>query len=695
MDYMFQAARPIWLKNRRTTRNLLAGFSCNFQASTAKKYLLRITGATNYKVYLNGTFIAYGPARAAHGYVRADELALFPRDGDNRLSVEVEGYYCSSFYSIPMDSFLCAELSENGKVVKYTGRDFKGLSLEKMKNIYAHRYSYQRTYGEVWNYSNKDILSHWKTADNVPEDTISVFDIPYNVIPRSLPFPIYKISAAEEIAESGIIRPKELGNLLNVRYIKNISNEFDGYRENQWTENPAAELYGDFIPDNRLKDGKDLVVKEKEYVIFKLPFNNTGFIRNAFKANKDSRICVFFAEYNYGDGMIFSSFDNAVNIVKYNLTASDEVYRVETFEPYTCQYIGVAVAKGEAEIQFPSIREYSYPEYKNAEFISGDRDLNLIFQAAVNTFRQNTLDVYMDCPSRERGGWLCDSYFTAMSERFFAGSSKVEKVFLDNFTMAEEFPNIPCGMIPMVYPSDSKQCNAEYIPQWAMWYVIELGDYMTREKTAKIESYRNLCYDLLSWLERYENSDGLLEQLDGWNFVEWSKANDWVWDVNYPTNMLYCKMLYIMGSLFDDKRLIEKSDKVREAIINQSFDGEFFKDNAVRDAEGVLSLTDNCSETCQYYACFFDIADDRPLFKDFKQNLIENFGPYNRNEERTKKIIPANAFIGDYLRILVLLRMKEFAKATNDIRGYFLKMAETTGTLWEKIRCRSFAKTAV
>ena len=37
-------------------------------------------------------------------------------------------------------------------------------------------------------------------------------------------------------------------------------------------------------------------------------------------------------------------------------------------------------------------------------------------------------------------------------------------------------------------------------------------------------------------MERYENGEGLLQNLPSWNFVEWSKANTWVQDVNYPTN---------------------------------------------------------------------------------------------------------------------------------------------------------------
>ena len=58
-------------------------------------------------------------------------------------------------------------------------------------------------------------------------------------------------------------------------------------------------------------------------------------------------------------------------------------------------------------------------------------------------------------------------------------------------------------------------------------------------------------------------------------------------------------------------------------------------------------------------------------------------GPDNKDEAFKEKVAPANAFIGNYLRLIILLRMKKFSKAVSDVRGYFTKMAEITGTLWE------------
>ena len=65
---MFEKAKSIWLKNKRTTKNLQVGFRCDFEADKSKTYVLKLTGSTYYRVFLNGKFAGYGPARAGHGF---------------------------------------------------------------------------------------------------------------------------------------------------------------------------------------------------------------------------------------------------------------------------------------------------------------------------------------------------------------------------------------------------------------------------------------------------------------------------------------------------------------------------------------------------------------------------------------------------------------------------------------------------
>lgn len=142
-------------------------------------------------------------------------------------------------------------------------------------------------------------------------------------------------------------------------------------------------------------------------------------------------------------------------------------------------------------------------------------------------------------PSRERAGWLCDSFFTARTEHALTGQCTVEKAFLENFLLAERFAHLPDGMLPMCYPADHYDGN--FIPNWAMWFVLELEEYIKRSgDCAFAERAKSRVYGLIQYFATFENEYGLLEKLEKWVFVEWSRANDpdVVQDVNFPTNML-------------------------------------------------------------------------------------------------------------------------------------------------------------
>ena len=75
----FVAAKPVWPEGRETEKNLFVGFRASFKAPANARVWLRATGSSLYRVWLNGEFLAHGPARAAHGFYRVDELDITSR----------------------------------------------------------------------------------------------------------------------------------------------------------------------------------------------------------------------------------------------------------------------------------------------------------------------------------------------------------------------------------------------------------------------------------------------------------------------------------------------------------------------------------------------------------------------------------------------------------------------------------------
>src|ERR1017187_4033606 len=104
----FVSAKPIWPKGRETEKNLFVGFRASFKAPAQERAVLRATGATLYRVCLNGHFLGHGPARGPHGYYRMDEWDLTDKlqPGANVVAFEVGGVEVNMYYLLHQPSFL-------------------------------------------------------------------------------------------------------------------------------------------------------------------------------------------------------------------------------------------------------------------------------------------------------------------------------------------------------------------------------------------------------------------------------------------------------------------------------------------------------------------------------------------------------------------------------------------------------------
>ena len=71
---MFQKAKPIWIKDKSTEMNVFAVY--RLKTILSKDAELHITGATFYRVFVDGKFAGFGPARTAAGYAREDVFLI-------------------------------------------------------------------------------------------------------------------------------------------------------------------------------------------------------------------------------------------------------------------------------------------------------------------------------------------------------------------------------------------------------------------------------------------------------------------------------------------------------------------------------------------------------------------------------------------------------------------------------------------
>jgi alpha-L-rhamnosidase len=701
---LFKCARPVWPVGKEKEKNRHVGFRSVFNGSGAQNVCLRLTGSTICRVFLNGEFIHHGPARGPHGFYRMDELDLSGqmKDGENLLAIEVVGMNCNSFAYLNQTSFLQAELSVDGKIVAATGGEcFEALLLpERIQKV--ERYSFQRPFVEA--YALVTGFDNWRNQLDASIQTVPVtVQETKPLLARGVPVPGFQTLETLSTVSSGTMAYTE----------KPVDRS--GY---WWMNDPRYATLESFMPEEFERDLLQIWQacdgsggNDGHWEIRDLGTNLTGFVRLSVSCKEPVRVIVAFDELLI-DGDIDLLRNTALNFIYYELKPGE--YELESVEPYTFRYLKILMLDGVAQhtdttsgglgdraggtpairtagippakkqnqtecvIKYAGIREYANPE-ATARFESDDPELNQLFEAGRQTFRQNAVDLYMDCPGRERAGWLCDSFFTGRAEKLLCGGSKVERAFLENFLLPQSFGDVPKGMLPMCYPSEHP--GGRHIPQWCMWLILELEEYLERTRDREmIDRFGAKVDGIFSYLQKFENSNGLLEKLPSWNFIEWSMANKLTEDVNYPTNMLYACALESTARLYDRPQLADKAVQLHETVRKQSFNGTFFVDNSVRDENGELQPSGECTEVCQYYAFFCGTASLQSHPKLWRY-LLEQAGS---NRAPDCPLHPANAFIGYYLRMDLLSRFGEGERLLDEMKQYFLGMANRTGTLWER-----------
>ena len=686
--YLFKQAIPVWEKDKETEMNYHLFFRSVISGDHINNCNAKIalTASNMYQLFVNGQFVAEGPARAGHGYYRVDEIDIskYLGAGENVIAVYVAGYYVPNFYLIRQPAFLCAEVLCGDKVAAATGTKGFEAMYHSARFRKVARYSYQRPFCEAYNLDEayQELLCD-ASRNFEPVELVHVEQKDF--IEREVPYPCYNYVPAEKLVARGCanfaeepIKPVRTGRIFMKepdRAFRRDELEISNCDEiskgiYQIEENSGLEVCKEVSP---------LEIDAKAFVILALPTEKTGFITLELETTADTQLMVGFDEIlTDGDVALFRM--SAINSVIWKLKKGK--YSLITNEPYSLKYLKVINKSEDAKVTVKAVgvTEFAF-DYQDNDLHSGNKVLDSIYDAGVETFRQNTLDIYMDCPSRERAGWLCDSFFTSRVEYELTGKSAVEKNFLENFIFSKEFNGVDVGMLPMCYPSDF--ASPSYIPQWAMWYVLELEEYLERTGDCRlIKDAAMRVSDLLKFFEQYENDDGLLERLPAWNFVEWSKANDFVQDVNYPTNMLYARMLRAVAKLYGGEYQ-RKAEHIVQKVREQSYFDGFFHDHALRQEDGTLKVAhEDVTETCQYYAFFFEAATPA-LYPELWNTLLRDFGPGRVEKGLWKEIYPSNAFIGYYLRLELLAREGLKEELLENIEGFFGYMAEQTGTLWE------------
>ena len=618
-------------KNNDTAMNTTYLYSYEIKNCESEDIEIELSTSYTYKFYFNGEFIAAGPTRAPKGYYRADKYTLKLKKGRNVFSVLTCDYAINTYcYVMQKEFFYCNAIS---KSFRFTAKDFTCYLFDK-KIKKVNKFSIQRGFTEHYRL-DKDLIEILENPkDNLHDIEIEIIS-PLKRLERRVAYAIYERENETTALYSGKVMMDKTLPIFNPEYIYNVSDKWLGYKYDE-----LVECISDTVSQFKYERNICGAFLQNEYVVYDFKRILSGFLGLEIECEEDAEIYLIGEEAITDDLTVDFSRGSCAFAFKWAVKKGK--YCLETLEPYTLKYMQVIVLKGRVKVTCAYVRKWENPDAYNLVLKTQDEELKCIFKAAQNTLAQNSTDLLTDCPSRERSGWINDMFYSIPSAECLMQNNSVVLNSLENYLYAKDVGGISNDVIPMCYPAD--HLNHKYIPNSCFWFIVNVCRYISQynDETLK-EIAKEKIYKTLNYFKKYENEFGLLEELDGWIFIEWSKAAEYVNGVNFPSNMQYYQAIRIIAETYADNALYKKAEVLKHKIIELSFNGEFFEDNVVR-VDGKLVRTNNVSEVCQYFAYITGIAHGT-RFSGFIKKLVDVFVP-NRANDVYPEIEKANVIIG-------------------------------------------------
>lgn len=684
---IFQQAKPVWLNGIEGKFNQLVGFHWQMKQSTISEVNIAIACRSYYRLYLNGKMLASGPARTAHGYCRVDLIKSELCPGDH-LALEVLVNRNPENYS--NDSTLepglaCLEIQDvSGEVL--TSLEDGSWSCRELKSrrMNVELMSHSRGIVEVYDYDEN--TCDWKFGFGEGWQQPSLITGKVNFLKRRAPYPNYK-----RINFKRLMRVSDLKEEQKICYEEDVNLVLTGIfhpkfyekvpEENRILNHLFMEEEATFTGNYQIINGDEIYCQpqsEATALTFSLESLEVGYLGIDIRIEQDCVLDILNADVLNQTGRVSPN----TFLTRYYLKAGK--YHLLTFETKLAKYVKcIFRTKGAFLLNFPYLLDSSYPDSQESYFTCSDGELNEIYEASRRTLRLNTSDIFMDCPQRERGGWLCDSYFTSMGAYYLLNDKAVEKDFLENFLLTNATKNNH-GFFPEVYPASKKDISDVGIKNWSFWFVLELAKYydLTGDREF-IDLHSERVAAFISGLLSFRGESGLLENLSP-IFVDWSLSNNTqnLYPISIPVNALASKTLEKAGELYHRKDWIDAGQafkKVLDSLSVVDSVSRFSGEGAVYQ-EGEIKRQGFYTESGIALEIWSGLHRENDTIL---RRFIEQMG-YAPKKLSDPNIAKSNLFIGLMVRFDTLLALGQVEQFVNEIKKVYLHQLKIgPGTLFE------------
>ena len=422
----------------------------------ASKAILKITADDYFKLYINGVYVTQGPPPSYpdHYYFMEIDVTPFLKEGVNTFAVHnyYQGLINRVWVSGDLRSMFWCELYLDGKVVLVS--DESWLTATHTGYSSCGIIGYETAFAERYDSSAKEVGFEKELFDDS----------------QWQPASIYK--QTDYILQKSPIQP------LSVYLKKPI-----------YTERKGEVLFVDF--------GQEMV----------------GYLRAKAKGKQGDKVLLRFGEELNPDGSV--RFDMRCNCryeEEWILSGKEDV--LDQFDYKAFRYCEIMIPEG-ASVRDVEMQVRHYPYEKKAVYETDNEQLRKVLQLCENTIKYGTQEVFVDCPTREKGQYLGDVCVSGRAQCVLTGDTTLIKKAIIDFCGSAFI----CKGVMAVSTSSFMQEIADYsllLPALVLWVYKRDND----------KDFLRLTFPYITgvyeYFMQYSQEDGLIEGVkEKWNLVDW------------------------------------------------------------------------------------------------------------------------------------------------------------------------------
>lgn len=480
----------------------------------ARKAILKCAADSKYRVWVNGEYYGFGPARGDKNLPYYDTRRIPLKAGKNTIAFLVEHYTRPGTMFASVEPGLICQIEDGNKVLASTDSAWQSCTAKAYSSIPGCLYPVCYDAGqdpEGWQLPGHE-SSVWRPAKVLKKTKLAP---PANLLPRPIPL----------IEEQRLV-PSRLLDIWHwpIEDCTDLRNNPD-LGASLWRCQKGRLDNAPYDPKQetpRSWTGKPLrlTMKERSAVCMIVDFGKGLLACPELLAAGAKGVIV---DFGYSESLdhdrvatILQGIRQSERIILREGTTHHRMIQPRGFRFMIVRFANTTGCRQKVTLKDLSAHEAIYPAKPIGRFACSDPLLEQIYQLSARTINLCMEDAYTDCPWRERAQWVGDAQPETLFSYYCFGAYDLARKAVLEFTGG----NTAEGWIPGVFPTG----RPNNLPTWGMRVPVIAWEYFlySGDRTV-LPSITSGVHRQMEWLAGFEDENCILVNLPGWCFVDWTK----------------------------------------------------------------------------------------------------------------------------------------------------------------------------